>query len=96
MPIEINLDRVRREREVGIRGLGQPLKSFRDRPVDFPVYQRGGSAEAYLNSLGPLTKPERGSKAGLGMRTPYEEQGEQEWENGYLAGRNIDAVAGSE
>ena len=66
IPVEINLDRVRREREVGIRGLGQPLKSFRDRPVDFPVYQRGsGFPEDYLRSLGPLAKPERGSRAGL-------------------------------
>ncbi len=64
MPVEINLDRVRRERERGLRGLGQPLKSFRDRPVDFPVYQRGSGADAYLNSLGPLAKPERGSLPG--------------------------------
>jgi predicted amidohydrolase len=66
IPVEINLDRVRREREVGIRGLGQPLKSFRDRPVEFPVYQHSGPGEAYLQSLGPLAKPERGSRAGLG------------------------------
>ena len=65
MPVEINLDRVRREREIGILGLGQPLKSFRDRPIDFSVYQRGSAAEAYLQSLGPLAKPERGSRAGL-------------------------------
>ncbi|MDX1653734.1 MAG: carbon-nitrogen hydrolase family protein [Candidatus Competibacteraceae bacterium] len=65
MPVEIDLDRVRREREVGIRGLGQPLKSFRDRPVDFQVYQRGSQEEAYLHSLGPLAKPARGSRAGL-------------------------------
>lgn len=65
MPVEIDLDRVRRERAIGIRGLGQLLKSFRDRPVDFTVYQRGGPAEAYLHSLGSLAKPERGSKAGL-------------------------------
>jgi len=65
IPVEINLDRVRRERHVGIRGLGQPLKSFRDRPVEFPVYQRGGPADAYLESLGPVAKPERGSTAGL-------------------------------
>ena len=39
IPVEINLGRVRREREVGIRSLGQPLKSFRDRPVDFPCIQ---------------------------------------------------------
>ena len=65
IPVEINLSRVRREREVGIRSLGQPLKSFRDRPVDFPVYQRTPESEAYLQSLGPLTKPHRGSRAGL-------------------------------
>ena len=65
IPVEINLGRVRREREVGIRSLGQPLKSFRDRPVDFPVYNRTPESEAYLQSLGPLTKPHRGSRAGL-------------------------------
>jgi predicted amidohydrolase len=65
IPVEINLDRVRREREVGIRSLGQPLKSFRDRPVDFPVYSRTPESEAYLQSLGPLAKPHRGSRAGL-------------------------------
>jgi len=59
MPVEIDLDRVRRQRDTGIRGLGQPLKSFRDRPVDFPVYQRRGPTESYLQSLGPLVKPAR-------------------------------------
>ncbi len=59
IPVEIDLARVRREREVGIRGLGQTLKSFRDRPVDFPVYQRDARTEAYLNGLGPLAKPLR-------------------------------------
>ena len=63
--MEIDLDRVRREREVGIRSLGQPLKSFRDRPVDFPVYRRDAQSQAYLQSLGPLAKPLRGSRAGL-------------------------------
>ena len=59
MPIEIDLDRVRRERERGVRGLGQTLKSFRDRPVDFPVYQRSAPTESYLHSLGPLVKAAR-------------------------------------
>jgi predicted amidohydrolase len=59
MPIEIDLDRVRRERARGLRGLGQPLKSFRDRPVDFPVYGRSAATEAYLQGLGPLAKPTR-------------------------------------
>jgi predicted amidohydrolase len=61
IPVEIDIARVRRERDTGIRGLGQPLKSFRDRPVDFPVYQRDAASTAYLRSLGPVEKPQRGS-----------------------------------
>jgi len=64
MPIEVDLDRVRREREMGLRGLGQPLKSFRDRAVEFSVYQRAGLTEGYLRSLGPLVKPARAAGAG--------------------------------
>jgi hypothetical protein len=64
IPLEIDLDRVRRSREVGLRGLGQPLKSFRDRQVDFTVYDRSTPYE-YLDTLGPLVKPVRGSRAGL-------------------------------
>lgn len=67
LPIEIDLDRVRRSREVGLKGLGQPLKSFRDCKVDFTVYQRGSGVSAYLDTLGPLAKMSRGSKAGLGI-----------------------------
>jgi hypothetical protein len=64
MPVEIDMSRVRREREVGIRGLGQTLKSFRDRPIEFPVYQKHlGHAGDYLNSLGPLIKPTRGTRS---------------------------------
>ena len=59
IPVEIDLSRVRREREMGIKGLGQVLKSFRDRAVDFPVYHRSSHAEAYLRTLGPLVKPGR-------------------------------------
>ncbi len=59
MPIAVDLQRVRREREKGLRSnLGQPLKSFRDRDVDFDVYRQGSEAAAYLNTLGPLTKPD--------------------------------------
>ncbi|MGP1345416.1 MAG: carbon-nitrogen hydrolase family protein [Phycisphaerales bacterium] len=65
LPIEIDLDRVRRSREVGLKGLGQPLKSFRDRRVDFAVYDRASGVASYLDSLGPLEKMSRGSKAGL-------------------------------
>ena len=39
--------------------LGQPLKSFRDRRVDFAKAQAGAQALDYLGSLGPLHKPGR-------------------------------------
>ena len=65
IPIEIDIDRVRRSREVGLRGLGQPLKSFRDRSIRFPAYGDGADKQTYLNSLGPLEKPRRRSSAGL-------------------------------
>jgi predicted amidohydrolase len=70
IPIEIDLQAVRRQRETGLRGLGQPLKSFRDRTVDFPVYGRASGADAYLHTLGPLAMPERGSRAGLDAPPP--------------------------
>jgi predicted amidohydrolase len=64
-PIEVDLDLVRRQRETGMRGLGQVLKSFRDRPADFPVYDRTSGTDAYLHGLGPLAMPTQGSRAGL-------------------------------
>ncbi len=57
IPIEIDLERVKRSRENGILRLGQPLKSFRDRSVDFTVYQN--KVTPYLETLGPLIKPTR-------------------------------------
>ena len=60
MPIEIDLDVVRRQRERGLLGLGQPLKSFRDSTVDFTVYDRARFDRSYLDDLGPLEKPARG------------------------------------
>lgn len=65
IPMEIDFDRVRRSREVGLRGLGQQLKSFRDRKIEFAVYGPDAREWPYLKSLGPLQKPERGSQAGL-------------------------------
>lgn len=65
IPVEIDLAQVRRQRETGIRGLGQVLKSFRDRAVEFPVYDRAGAVDDYLGTLGPLRMPARGSSAGL-------------------------------
>jgi deaminated glutathione amidase len=61
IPIEIDLEHVRRSRSRGLLRLGQPLKSFRDRSVDFPIYQPG-ARYPYLDSLGPLEKPTRTGK----------------------------------
>lgn len=58
IPIEIDMERVRRSRENGILRLGQPLKSFRDRKIDFTVYDKK-KGTPYLDKLGPLIKPSR-------------------------------------
>lgn len=58
-PLEIDLFRVRHGREAGLRGLGQPLKSFRDRTVQFPVYGPDGHNHGYFEELGALEKPSR-------------------------------------
>lgn len=59
IPIEIDLNRVRRERERGLHGLGQPLKSFRDRKVNFSLYASESGSSPFLDTLGPLVKPGR-------------------------------------
>lgn len=59
-PLELNITRVKRSRELGVLRLGQPLKSFRDHIGQFSIYQPGAHLP-YLDSLGPLIKP---SKAG--------------------------------
>ncbi len=61
-PIEIDLDMVRRQRETGMKGLGQVLKSFRDRSTDFSVYDRASGTDAYLHTLGPLETPVKGRR----------------------------------
>jgi deaminated glutathione amidase len=50
---ELDLDYLRRVRERGWNGLGQPLKSFRDCSVAFPPYQPGARSAA-LDALGPV------------------------------------------
>lgn len=59
LPVEIDLDVVRRQRERGLMGLGQPIKSFRDNTHHFSVYDRKGFDRGYLDSLGPLERPGR-------------------------------------
>jgi predicted amidohydrolase len=66
MPISLDFEMVRRERRQGLRGgLGQPLKSFRDRSIDFTVYDRESWDESYLQTLGPLERQHRGVVPGL-------------------------------
>lgn len=74
-PIEVDLDMVRRQRETGLKGLGQVLKSFRDRSTDFSVYDRNSGADAYLKTLGPLEMQGQGSRAGLQVDMPMREAG---------------------
>ena len=59
MAVQVDLGKVRREREQGLRGLGQVLKSFRERPVEFSVYDRASQTDDYLYTLGALKKPGR-------------------------------------
>jgi len=63
IPIEINLEKVRRSRELGLLRLGQPLKSFRDHAGDFEIYRKDYPMP-YLDSLGPLIKPQRVKELG--------------------------------
>jgi predicted amidohydrolase len=69
-PIEVDMSMVRRQRETGLKGLGQVLKSFRDRSVDFSVYDRKSGTDAYLKTLGPLEMPKQGTRAGLQVEVP--------------------------
>lgn len=55
---EMDFNHVRRVRERGMHGLAQPLKSFRDANITYPVYQEGAGPGAFA-SLGKLQKPEK-------------------------------------
>lgn len=61
MPVEIDMERVKRSRELGVMRLGQPLKSFRDHLGYFGIYQQGAQHQ-YLEDLGPLIKPTKMDK----------------------------------
>ena len=56
--VELDLDQVSRCRERGWHGLGQMLKSFRDKPIDFlrPI-ATGPPPRRRLTGLGPLVTP---------------------------------------
>lgn len=72
IPVEVDFDLVRRQRAVGLRGLGQTLKSFRDREVYFGTYDPTCHDPRYLNSLGALEMPQQGSLAGSDAPAPSE------------------------
>ena len=59
MLVDVDMNRIRRTRERGIMGLGQPLKSYRDAAH---VYPHEGMANRgnYLDNLGALEVPSRG------------------------------------
>ncbi len=56
--VEMDFKHVRRVRERGLHGLGQPLKSFRDANITYPVYQPGAGPGAFAE-LGTLEVPDR-------------------------------------
>jgi predicted amidohydrolase len=58
-PVEVDFDLVRRVRRRGWNGIGQVLKSFRDRAVDFPVCADRHQPTDALAALGPLRLPGR-------------------------------------
>lgn len=70
IPVEVDFDLVRRQRAVGLRGLGQTLKSFRDRNAYFGVYDPAIHDPSYLYSLGPLEMPTQGTQEGLHASSP--------------------------
>ncbi len=63
VPVEIDLEQVRHQRVRGMRTLGQPMKSFRDSKVRFSIYEGRAADLRYLDSLGPLAKPQRTRQA---------------------------------
>lgn len=56
--LEVDFELVRYTRQHGLLRLGQVLKSFRDAPVSFDIYQPGAE-RPFLDSLGPLHRDQR-------------------------------------
>jgi predicted amidohydrolase len=54
IPIEVDFQLVRRNRERGLHCLGQPLKSFANNQIKFPVYTDDAALNNTLKDLGPL------------------------------------------
>jgi len=62
IPVEVDMDLLKRVRERGTMGLGQVLKSFRDSKMEFPAYARGKRHSQPLASLGELVMPQAHDK----------------------------------
>ncbi len=62
IPIEIDLDLVRRVRKRGSLGLGQVVKSFRDNTVKFPPYRENHDESIGFAELGTLSMPGSATK----------------------------------
>jgi len=60
IPVELDLNSVKRVRERGWHGLGQVLKSFRDADLSFEPYSRSAMTPAAFGGLGPMRYPARG------------------------------------
>ncbi len=59
MPIEVDFDHVKRVRERGLNGLGQTLKSFRDNPVEYKLYNKNEAlSKSAFTDLNELKVPE--------------------------------------
>lgn len=58
IPVEIDMDLVKRVRQRGTLGLGQVLKSFRDSTLEFTCYEPGQRRSAALDGLGSLIMPD--------------------------------------
>ena len=54
--MEVDFDKVNRSRKRGFKGLGQPLKSFRDNPSPF---KDTTNKKDYLDALGLVSVPDR-------------------------------------
>ncbi|MFQ3236562.1 MAG: putative amidohydrolase [Paraglaciecola sp.] len=58
IPIEVDFNLVRRNRERGLHGLGQPLKSFAENKIKFSVYEDKSLLNKTLLEFGPLAIPD--------------------------------------
>lgn len=61
IPVEIDFEWVRRNRDRGLHSLGQPLKSFATNDIQFPVYADKSVITNTLKEFGPLEIPNNNS-----------------------------------